>query len=120
MEGRESSSCLPLDLPLAGGSRVRYDHAKRQEFTYDERVALTREDLDGVHYQRLVTDRVGLDDRHIVPVNREREVRVARNGNKAEAVALALGDVENGEIGSSATSEAAKAIDQSSVRNPGM
>ena len=52
------------------------------------RKQLTGEDLNLVNAQGLGADRVRLDDGHIVTINREREVRVARDGDKAEAVAI--------------------------------
>ena len=46
----------------------------------------TREDLDGVHCQRLVVYAVDFDDGHRVTVDLERVVRVARDADQSEAV----------------------------------
>ena len=84
--------------------------------TYDEGVPLACEDLDGVDGERLVVDRVDLDDGHVVAVDGEREVRVARHGDEAEAVALALGDGDDGEVDRVAPGVTADSIDEDSVR----
>ena len=81
----------------------------------DERVALPGEDLDGIDGERLVVDRVDLDDGHVVAVDGEGEVRVAGHGYEAEAVALALGNGDDGEVGCVAAGVAADAVDEDSV-----
>ncbi len=82
------------------------------ETTYDEGVPLTGEDLDRVDNDRRVVDCISLNDRHIVSVDREGEVRVAGHSDEAETVALALGDIEYGEIARVTTGETAKTVDQ--------
>ena len=81
----------------------------------DERVALAGEDPDGVDRERLVVDGVGLNDGHVVAVDGELEVRVARHRDEAEAVALALGDGDDSEFGRGATGVPAKSIDEDRV-----
>ncbi len=45
--------------------------------TYDEGISLTSVDMNRIDGDRLVADRVRLDDRHVVLVDREDEVGVA-------------------------------------------
>ena len=54
--------------------------------TYHERVPLSRENLDGVHRDRLRLNPVRLDDGQVMAVDAEDVVRVARQRDKAEAV----------------------------------
>ena len=58
-----------------------------------------------------MVDRISLNDRHVVPVDREGEVRVARHRNKAETVTRALGDVDDGEVTGLTTGEPAETVD---------
>jgi hypothetical protein len=53
----------------------------------------TCEYLDRVHRQRLVVLSVDLDDGHVVSVDRENEVRVARNGHQAETITVQRHDI---------------------------
>ena len=76
----------------------------------DERVALPGEDLDGVDRERRVVDRIGLDDGHGMAVDGEGEVGIAREGDEAEAVALALRDGDDGEIRRIASGKAAETV----------
>ena len=76
----------------------------------DERVALPCEDLDGVDRERRVVDRIGLDDGHGMAVDGEGEVGIAREGDEAEAVALALRDGDDGEIRRIASGKAAETV----------
>ena len=84
----------------------------------DERVALACVDLDLVNGEGLVVDRVDLDDRHVVAVDRERVVGVARERGETEAVTLALGDSDNGELGGGTLRgrRAAKTVDERRIR----
>ena len=79
---------------------------------------MASEDLDGVDRKWFVVDRVSLDDSYGMAVNREDEVWVAREGEEAEAIALALRNRDDGEIGRAATSEATEAINENRVRGP--
>ena len=81
----------------------------------DERVALACVDLDFVHGERLVVDGIDLDDGHVVVVDGEGEVGVARNGDEAEAVAFALRHGDNGQVDRVTTSVPAKAVDKHCV-----
>ena len=63
-----------------------------------------------------MVDSIDLDDGHVVTVDGEGEVGVARDGHEAEAVPLALGDGDDGEVGRVATSEAAESVDEDGVR----
>ena len=65
----------------------------------NKRVALTSVDLDGVDGKGLVVDGVDFNDSHVVTVDGEGEVGVARDGNEAEAVTLALGDGDDRKVG---------------------
>lgn len=55
--------------------------------TYDEGVTLAGVDLDGVDREGLVVDSVGLDDGHVVAVDGEDIVGVAREREKTHTVA---------------------------------
>ena len=90
----------------------------RKEGAYNERVTLTSVDLDRVDNDRLVVDRVSLNDRHVVPVNREREVRVTGHRDEAETVALALSHVDDGEVAVCTTGKATETVDQRAVGTP--
>ena len=80
---------------------------------------MASEDLDGVDRKWFVVDRVSLDDSYGMAVNREDEVWVAREGEEAEAIALALRNRDDGEIGQAATSEATEAINENRIRGSG-
>ena len=56
--------------------------------TYDERVTLGSEDLDRVDGDWLRLDTIGLDDGEVVVVDAEDVVRVARQRDEPEAVAI--------------------------------
>ena len=90
----------------------------RKEGAYNERVTLTSVDLDRVDNDRLVVDRVSLNDRHVVPVDREGEVRVARHRNKAETVTRALGDVDDRKVCVVAAGGATQPIEEGRVLGP--
>lgn len=64
--------------------------------TYDEGVTLAGVDLDGVDREGLVVDGVGLDDGHVVAVNGEDIVGVARQREKTHTVAEST--VSNGTV----------------------
>ena len=49
---------------------------------------MSREDLDGVNKLRLGVDAIGLDDGEVVVVDAEDVVRVARQRDESEAVAI--------------------------------
>ena len=84
--------------------------------TYDERVPLASVNLDRVHDHGLVVDRVRLDHRHVVPVDREREVRVACHRHQPEPVPLALRHVEHRQVARRAPCEPPQPVDQRRVR----
>ena len=84
----------------------------------DERVALAGEDLDLVDDEGLVVDTVDLDDGHVVTVDLEGVCRVAGEVDEAEAVAFALGDVDDGEVSSIAGGGTAQAVEQGRVLRP--
>ncbi len=84
--------------------------------TYDEGISLTSVDMNRIDGHRLVADRVRLDDRHVVLVDREDEVRVARERDKAETVTLALGDRNDSKLSVAvAACKAAQAVNQDRV-----
>ena len=62
--------------------------AKNNRQTYDEGVPLSSENLDLIYSQRLVVDSVDLDNCHIVVVDAELPVGIARNRDKTEPVAM--------------------------------
>ena len=92
--------------------------SKIRGVTYDERVPLASKDLDRVDSDGLVVHAVSLNDSHVVAVDREGVVGVARQRNKAEAVTAALGDVEHRELSISSVGarSAALAVDERRVR----
>ena len=63
-------------------------HTIKGKSTYDERVTLGREDLNRVYSDRLSLDAIGLDDGEVVVVDAEDVVRVARQRDEPEAVAI--------------------------------
>ena len=67
-----------------------------------------------------MVDRVDLDDRHVVSVDRERVVGIARERHQAEPVALALLDRDDRKVGACALRRrgAPEAVDESRV-SPG-
>ena len=81
---------------------------------------MTSEDVDLVDSDWLVVDTVGLDDGHVVAVDLERVVRIAGQVDKAEAVALALGHGDDGELSVRAgrVGGAAQAVDKGGIRSP--
>ena len=83
--------------------------------TYNKGVPLPGEDLDRVDDDRLVVDRISLNDRHVVPVDREREVRVARHRDKTETVTLALSDIDDGEFTGFTARKPTETVDQRGV-----
>ena len=87
----------------------------RKERAYNERVTLTSVDLNRVDNDRLMVDRVSFNDRHIVSVDRECEVRVTGHRDEAETVALALRHVDDREVAVCTTGEAAETVDQRAV-----
>ena len=83
--------------------------------TYDERVPHAGEDLKRVDLARLNIDRIGLNDGHIVTVNAEGEVRIARDRNQTETVTLAGLDADNSEVGAGAIAVTTQTVDQSGI-----
>ena len=68
-----------------------------------------------------MVDPIDLNDGHIVALDGEREVRVARDRNEAEAVALALRDINDREVARVPTRETAQTIDEDRIpTHPGM
>lgn len=83
----------------------------------NERVPLAGEDVDRVNLELLVVDAVNFNDGHIVIINREREVGVAGDGNKTEAVTLAGSDGDHSEVGCRTIDVATFAVDESRVEH---
>ena len=73
-------------VKLGNACKIPVEALVKVMYTYDERVALSDENLDAVYLQRLGVDGVGLDDRHRVVVDAEHVVRVARDGHKTKPV----------------------------------
>ena len=81
----------------------------------DERVPLPGEDGERIDNNGLVVDAVSFNDSHVVTIDGERVVRVARNRDEADAVALALGNADDGKrsVRPVAPGVATQPIDQS-------
>ena len=83
---------------------------------HNNRIALGGVDSNRVYCNRPGLNAIGFNNGHVVAVDREGEVGVARDRDEAEAVALALGDRYDGEVGRIAASKATETVDQDGVR----
>ncbi len=94
---------------------------KNNKGTYNERVPLTGENLDRVHGDGFDVDAVDLDNGEVVALNGKDMVGIAREREQAEAVALALGDIDHGQRRVSITTgETTETVDESRIRSPKM
>lgn len=53
---------------------------------YHEGVPLTGEDLDGINRQCVVVNAIDLNNCHVVAINGERVIGIARDGYKTETI----------------------------------
>ncbi len=58
--------------------------------TYDERIPLGGEDLDRIDRDRVMVHAVDLDDPHVMVVDGERVVRVARNVDQPHTISVCM------------------------------
>ena len=72
-------------------------------------------DRDLISSKSLVVDTVNFDDSHSVVVNRESEVRIARERNQTETVTLAGLDADNSEVGAGTIAVTTQTVDQSGI-----
>lgn len=76
----------------------------------------TSKDLDGVDSVRLNRGALDLNNRELVVVNGEHEVGIAGDRQQADAVALSLLDIHDGQVNLFSSREPAFTVDQGGVR----
>ena len=68
------------------GDLVRIEREPAYGITYDEGITLASEDLDGVDSVRMAVRPFHLNDRHVVSVDGEHPIWIARDADQPEAI----------------------------------